>query len=249
MQEMISMLNWLIAYSQKAIPLFTFFGIIISLLILREMKIQREKSYEPILFMKNYNFFLQRNPNGSPSFLKESSAEVRDLYGPFFHVELYNIGLGAAHTIKIQWSYDHKHLINIFKDLGTKTGLLKINNNNHFKYLFEKEEKTDQGYGFVIRAPGEENIEYAFLTCGDKIKVQIPETLKNFLTFLPYLKLVAEGNPCRINIKSQDFHVKFAFKDVSGKKHVQKLKVDIDVYAYCTEDHQKNYGAGSITFK
>ncbi len=114
------MLDWLITYSPKAIPLFTFFGIIISLLILREMKIQREKSYEPILFMKNCNFFLQKNPNGSPSFLKESAEEVRDLYGPVSHIELHNIGLGAAHTIKIQWRYDHKHLTDTFKDLGHK---------------------------------------------------------------------------------------------------------------------------------
>ena len=250
MQEIMGIFNYLITnFFSNPIPILTFVAVIISLFTLCEMKKQRAKSYEPTLFMKNCNFFLQKNPNGTPAFLKDSADEIKNLYGPEFYVELHNIGLGAAHTIKIEWSYDHKHLIKTFEDLGLKTGLLKVNNNYHFEYLFKKEETTDQGYSFVIRNPDEEKIEYAFLRSGDVIRVRIPETLKNFLTFLPYLKFVAEGKPYRVTIKSQDFYVKFRFKDVGGKKHGKKLRVDIDEYAYCSEGDEKNYGAGSITFR
>jgi chemotaxis protein MotA len=43
------------------------------------MKKQRQFSYRPQLFIKNKSFYLQKNPNGIPCFIKEDSNAIEDI--------------------------------------------------------------------------------------------------------------------------------------------------------------------------
>jgi len=88
----------------------------------------------------------------------------------------------------------------------------------------------------------------AFLTANDSVKVRIPDTLHHYITFVPYLELIAQGKPRRVDIKADEIGVIFEYYDIGGKKQAQRLKVGIKEYAYAEEDHNKNYGFGTISF-
>ncbi|MBA7670084.1 hypothetical protein ES703_78227 [subsurface metagenome] len=225
---------------------FSLAAILISLLVLLEIQKQRRESYKPWLFIKNKNFYLQRNPNGTPCFLKDVSDEIEDLYGNTYDLEFHNVGLAAAHTIHIRWGYNLDRLEGEFDRLGVETGILKKAGDGHFEYIFET--KTQHGYGFTINPPKEEQIELAFLRSGDVVNIRIPETIKNYLTFVPYLELLSSQMPYRVDLRNEEFTVTFEFFDISGKKHIQKLRILIVTFAYEKETHDKNYGVGSMSF-
>lgn len=226
--------------------IFSFAAILISLFVLFEMRKHRRESYKPWLFIKNKNFYLQKNPNGTPCFLKETSNEIQDLYGHDYKLELHNVGLAAAHTIHIKWDYDHKKLLDEFTKLGTETSMLERTDVSHFEYLFGSEKQ--QGFGFSIRPPAEEHSELAFLRSGDIVNISIPETIKNCMTFVPYLELLSRKMPYRVDRRDDGFSVRFKFLDISGKKHIQTLNIVVETFAYGKEFHGKNYGIGTLSF-
>jgi hypothetical protein len=226
--------------------LLALIGVLVALLTLREMAKQRRESYKPRLIFQNKNFFLQKNSNGTPCFLKENANAIRKLYEPLFFLELKNIGLGSAHNIVVRWKYDQTKMIRRLSQYAQKTQLVRVNPDNHFEFLFDKE--SQKGYGFFINNSDEERTRMAFLCSNDSIKVKIPETLHNYITFIPYLELVAQGNPRRVDVKPDEIRVVFEYFDIGGKKQVQRLRMAIEEYAYPEEDHNKNYGVGSVSF-
>ncbi len=230
----------------RLVNVFSLAAILISIFVLIEMRKQRRESYKPWLFTKNKNFYLQKNPNGTSCFLKEASDEIQDLYGHDYNLELHNVGLAAAHTIHIKWDYDHKKLLDEFTKLGTETGMLKRKDESHFEYLFDSEER--QGYGFSIHPPAEERSKLAFLRSRDTVNIRIPETIKNYMTFVPYLELLSRKMPHRVDLRDDGFSVRFEFLDISGKKHIQRLNIVIETFAYGKEFHGKNYGIGTLSF-
>jgi hypothetical protein len=233
-------------YLSEKSSLLTLIGIVVAILVLREMVKERRESYKPRVVFQNSNFFLQRNPNGTPCFLKQAPDEEKDFYGSPFPLELKNIGLGSAHDISIKWVYDQTKIVSRLKMYADKTKLLRINGNNHFEFMFNKE--RPDGYGFFIRSSEEEKVKMAFLSTNDSIKVRIPDTLHHYITFVPYLELIAQGKSRRVDVKSDEIGVVFEYYDIGGKKHVQRLKVGIKAYAFAEEDHDKNYGFGTISF-
>ena len=235
-----------IEYLSKNSSLLALIGVLVALWTLREMSKQRRESYKPRLIFKNKTFFLQKNPNGTPCFLKENSDAIRELYGASFLLELKNIGLGSAHDIVVKWKYNQTKMVRRLSEYAEKTQLVRLDAHNHFEFLFDKESRN--GYGFFIKNSDEERIRMAFLGSNDSVKVKIPETLHSYITFVPYLELVAQGNPRRVDVKSDEIGIVFEYLDIGGKKQVQRLRMAIEEYAYPEEDHNKNYGVGSISF-
>jgi len=235
-----------IEYLTKNSSLLALIGIIVALWTLREMAKQRRESYKPRLIFQNKNFFLQKNPNGTPCFLKENSDPVRELYGPSFLLQLKNIGLGSAHDIVIKWNYDQKKMVRRLREYAEKTELVRVDHGNHFEFIFNKE--SQNGYGFFIKKSDEEKIGMAFLCSNDSVKVRLPDTLHSYITIIPYLELVAQGNPRRVEVELDEIGIVFEFFDIGGKKLVQRLRMAIKEYSRAEDDHDKNYGFGSISF-
>jgi hypothetical protein len=235
-----------IAYLSEKSSLLTLIVIVVAIWTLREMVKERRESYKPRVVFQNKNFFLQRNSNGTPCFLKQSPDEEKSFYGPPFLLELKNIGLGSAHDISIKWVYDQRKMVNRLKEYADKTQLVRPNVNDHFEFMFNKE--SQDGYGFFIRSSEEEKVKMAFLSANDSVKVGIPDTLHHYITFVSYLELIAQGKPRRVDVKSDEIGVVFEYYDIGGKKQVQRLKVGIEGYAFAEEDHNKNYGIGTISF-
>ncbi|MCK5245004.1 MAG: hypothetical protein KAJ90_07015 [Desulfobacterales bacterium] len=235
-----------IAYLSEKSSFLTLIGIVVAIWTLREMVKERRESYKPRVVFQNGNFFLQRNSNGTPCFLKQAPDEEKDFYGPPFLLELKNIGLGSAHDISIKWVYDQGKMASRLKEYAGKTQLIRLKDNNHFEFMFNKE--SQDGYGFFIRSSEEEKVKMAFLSANDSVKVRIPDTLHHYITFVPYLELIAQGKPRRVDIKSDEVGVVFEYYDIGGKKQLQLLKVGIEGFAFAEEDHNKNYGVGTISF-
>ena len=138
-----------ITYLSEKSSLLTIIVIAIAILTLREMIKERRESYKPRVMFQNQNFFLQKNPNGTLCFLKETPDNEKDFYGRPFLLELKNIGLGSAHDISIKWVYDQHKMASRLKEYADKTQLVRQDSNNHFEFIFNKESKD--GYGFFIK--------------------------------------------------------------------------------------------------
>ena len=241
-------LSKIVDYCVTIAPLITFFGVLIALCALLEIRKQRLKSYEPKLFFSNMSFWLQKNASGTPCILKSEPEKSNDLYsGPFFRINIHNIGLGAANTISIKWVYNQRKIIEKFEELGNQKGLLLTKNEGYFHYIFG--DSPNQGYGFTIPPTEDSKEEISFLTANQSIKTKMSKALYNYLTFIPYLELINQNNPRRIDLNIDEFKVRCTYFDVGGKKRNQIINLSIQVYAFSKEFSEENYGTGTITFR
>ena len=127
-----------------------------------------------------------------------------------------------------------------------KTKLIRENYNNHFEFMFNQD--SQEGFSFFIRKCEEERTKIAFVGSNDTVNIRFPDTLRSFITMVPYLELVAQGRPRRVEVEPEEIGVVFEFFDIGGgKKQRQRLKMIIKAYS-SEDDHPKNYGYGSISF-
>jgi hypothetical protein len=235
-------------FSINVTPLAALAAVIVAIFTLREIRLQRQKTYEPQLFLSNVTVWMQKNLNGTPCILKSDWQKQNSQHSlPFFDLEMYNIGLGAANTIKITWLYNRSKIIEKFEQLGSQTNLLKKNNEGHFEYLFNKESST--GYGFIIESTEESIVELSFLTANNKENIRMPEAIYNYLSFIPYLELVKQNFPRRIELKEEICEIKFSYYDIGGKRHRQRIKMSIELYAFSKEFSENNYALATISFR
>jgi len=230
----------------NAVPLGTLLGVGVSLLVLREMQKQRRQAYRPHLFLQNQNFWLEKNSNGIPCFMKPLADENKRFYGPPYYLHLENIGAGAAHSVEVAWRYDADRIRKELVQLGSVTKRVENDYGIHFQYFFSLPEKV--AYGFNIDDPPLEEQVVSYLKSGDSYQVLLPSTIKNYITFVPYLRLIEQGFPHSIEDRTERFSVDFTYSDISGKRHTEHLCIDTEVIAFGNEDHEGNYGIGSFSF-
>ncbi len=225
----------------------TLLGVCVSIGVLLEMRKQRQQSLQPQLFIKDQHFWLQKNHNGTPCFMKQTPDKCSALYGPSYKLKMENIGVGTAHSIGVYWRYPAKHLIRDLISIGHVTNKLKNDYENHFQYYFGEEEGT-LSYGFVLDDNADETKSISYLKSGESIELNIPETIKNYLTFLPYLRLIKDGFPHSIEIQTSDLRIEFTYTDISGRQQHQIVGVYATVYAMGINDPDDNYAIGTLTF-
>jgi hypothetical protein len=230
----------------NAVAIATLLGVALSFAVLLEMRRQRRQTYQPHLFLQNQRFWLEKNSNGTPCFMKPLADENKHFYGPPYFLQLENIGAGAAHSIQIAWKYDADRIRNELAKLGTATNRVERDYANHFQYLFGGPGSI--GYGFLIDDPPLEGEVLSYLKSGQNYQVRLPETIKNYVTFMPYLKLIERGFPHSIELHTDRFSVEFTYSDISGRRHTERLFAKVEVFAFGKEDHEGNYAVGSVSF-
>jgi len=241
-------IDTILDFSIDIAPLAALAGVIVAIFTLRAIRLQRQKAYEQQLFLSNVTVWMQKNLNGTPCVLKPDWKRQNSQHSlPFFNLEMHNIGLGAANTIRIIWLYNRSKIIEKFKRLGSQTKLLKVNGEGHFEYLFKEESNT--GYGFIIKPTEESEVELSFLAANNKESIRMPQALYNYLTFIPYLELVKQDLPQRIELKEEICEIEFVYYDIGGKRHRQRIKMSIELYAFSKEFSEDNYALATISFR
>jgi hypothetical protein len=224
----------------------TLLGVCISVGLLLETRKQRQQSYQPQLFIRDQQFWLEKNPNGTPCFMKSTSEHRAQLYGPQFVLKLENVGVGTAHSIGVYWRYPARRYTREVIDLGKSTKRLVNDYQNHFQYLFN--EGADTGYGFLLDDPSDEKRSVSFMKSGETLDIRLPETIKNYLTFMPYLQLMKDSFPHSIDLKLTDIGIDFIFSDISGRQRRQRISIYIEIYAMGQEQYDSNYAFGTLFF-
>jgi hypothetical protein len=224
----------------------TLLGVVVSIAVLFEMRKQRRQTYQPNLFLQNQHFWLETNSNGTPCFMKPLADENKHFYGPPYYLKIENIGLGAAHSIRVAWKYDAKRIRKELDRLGSSTKRVVNDYGTHFQYLFSESGKT--GYGFMIDDPPLEEEIVSFLKSGESYQLPLPESIKNYITFIPYLKLMKDKFPHSIEERTERFSVEFVMYDISGRRRRSRVFLYLNVVAFGKEDHAGNYAVGSFSF-
>jgi hypothetical protein len=232
---------------EKLIPVISLALILLTYLTLREVSRQRKEAYRPRLFVGKQAYFVQKNPNGTPCFLKNDNRKLHDLHAKPYELELANIGLGAAHTIRLSWKYDKVKIIKEMTELGRQSGRLHNSSNGHFQYMFNVND-PEHGYRFRIARPAEINSEIPFLKAGAVARFVLPDTVRHVLTFYPYLKLLTLEFPHRIEVANRDVSIQIVYLDVAGQEHRQSFQLVVSGFAFGKEDQNGNYGTGALTF-
>jgi hypothetical protein len=233
---------------EKFIPVISLALILLTYLTLREVSRQRRETYRPRLFVGKQMYYVQKNPNGTPCFLKNENKKLHDLHAKPYELELANIGLGAAHTIRLSWKYDKSKIIKDLSELGRQSGRLHNVSDGHFQYMFNVND-AEHGYRFRIARPSEINSEIPFLKSGNSIRFALPDTVRHILTFFPYLKLLTLEFPHRIDIANRDVSIQVVYLDISGQEHRQMFQLVVTGSAYGKEDQNGNYGSGALMFQ
>jgi hypothetical protein len=233
---------------EKLIPVISLALILVTYLTLREVSRQRKEAYRPRLFVGKQAYFLQKNPNGTPCFLKNDSKKLHDLHAKPCELELANIGLGAAHTIKVSWKYDKSRIIKEMAELGRQSGRLHNISNGHFQYMFNVND-AEHGFRFRIARPSEVSSEIPFLKAGAVTRFVLPDTVRHILTFPPYLRLLSLEFPHRIEIANRDVSVQVVYQDIAGQEHRQLFQLIVSGSALGKEDQNGNYGMGALMFQ
>lgn len=241
-------IDTVIRYASNAAPLVALLGIVVAVFTLREIRLQRQKAYEPQLFLSNLTVWMQKNANGTPCILKSDwKRQDPSKSLPFFNLELHNIGLGAANTIETTWRYDQKSLIERLETLASQTNLLKVDGEGHFEYLFNNQ--SDSGYGFSIESVEKSRAELSFLTANQSANIKIPQALHNYLTFIPYLELVRQNLPRRVDMMEEICVIEFVYYDIGGRRHTQKIRMYVELYAFSKEFTEENYALAVLRFR
>jgi hypothetical protein len=248
MQMILETVMTILSLVEKFIPVISLALILLTYLTLREVSRQRRETYRPRLFVGKQMYYVQKNPNGTPCFLKNENKKLNDLHAKPYELELANIGLGAAHTIRLSWKYDKSKIIKDLSELGRQSGRLHNVSDGHFQYMFNVND-AEHGYRFRIARPSEINSEIPFLKSGNSIRFALPDTVRHILTFFPYLKLLTLEFPHRIDIANRDVSIQVVYLDISGQEHRQMFQLVVTGSAYGKEDQNGNYGSGALMFQ
>jgi hypothetical protein len=248
MQMILETVKTVLSLVEKLIPVISLALVLVTYLTLREVSRQRKEAYRPRLFVGKQSYFLQKNPNGTPCFLKNDSRTLHDLHAKPYELELANIGLGAAHTIRVSWKYDKTRIIREMTELGRQSGRLHNVSNGHFQYMFNVND-AEHGYRFRIARPSEVSSEIPVLRPGAVTRFALPDTVRHLLTFYPYLKLLSLEFPHRIEIANRDVSIQVVYQDIAGQEHRQSFQLIVSGSALGKEDQNGNYGTGALTFQ
>lgn len=102
-----------------------FFSAIATLLTIRQMKQQREASYRPELIFSRCYFSASKERASSDS-MPTNWVQATDVEGmagmsTMDSIPLRNVGMGAAKSISISWSFPIEEMMNHVNDLAQKT--------------------------------------------------------------------------------------------------------------------------------
>ncbi len=204
---------------------------ILTLKTVREMKKEREQSLRPNFIMETDSKFIVWKDKSLDDFRYFANSESEGInYLKLYNheIEMYNIGLGTAKYIDVEYSFDNDKMIKVLESKGIKVGKLDIENPS-FKadYLTYNPGistgKKDMKFRKVFISPSQESFQIplpkiylcafsTYLLAGRTIDLlKISDFYKEF----PTLNLHIEYYDIGLKKYPQDFQIKFTFSGSS----------------------------------
>lgn len=226
----------------------TWITIVLVLLTLFEMQNQRKTSYKPDLVIPNMDIEATYNTEFSKYKLIWKTP-TDDNYSTFNNqISIYNLGLGSAKNIIIEWKIDILEASNIIqsfvKDSATP---LFIDHDAHNKRLLIRNEKEE----VISSLPATWIQEIAFIRSDsislDPIKIRIPTHYLDLCSYVwtPYRNtketffrdIYVDKNPS-LNLPSINLEIQYS--DLSEEKHVKKMTMQLEQRLYYAGDLEIN---------
>ena len=154
-----------------------------------------------------------------------------------YTINLTNIGLCAAHDIRIQIIYDIEEILSQFH--GFDKIVLNDDGNVQYKMV------SGNSYGIRIDNSYKEEKHISYLLSTETYELALPDIIHNVITILPYLKLQAGKLRKGDEQINDNFSIRLSYRDISNREYIEINKIIIKTYLAFDSQF---YGVGDITF-
>ena len=206
----------------------TFLATIILIFTVFEMKEQRKTTYKPLVILKKsddlyYQFIYDPNEK-TPLFFKLVNnnifiTEKKNVKNSLFQIPAYNLGLGAAQNIKIQYLCDYLKFIEEIKEFTSDedleisylNGCLKI---RYELMCVELKLKNYESLSFDYILPS--NIEK------NPLLIPLPEPFKNLYSALIFSRYYSKVQK---NMSVPEIHIIMTYNDIAGNSYKKEYNL------------------------
>ena len=222
-------------------------AIVVSILALRENRASRLASFQPHLYFRDSRFGLRVDSRNVPrAIVVGAESDRSDFYVPDYTLELHNIGLGAAHTVKLSWTFDAEPVKARLVRLGD--AMQTVTRESDVQFHFRVPPNREHGFGFVLQNSEQFSETWSFIRSGESVRVSLPETIRNAMTFIPYLEVTANGVAhTDVDIELNVIAV-LKYCDIAGRILGASQQVIVQTYVAGTPSKTGRFGVGRLRF-
>jgi len=199
---------------------------------IREMQKQRQAAYKPLIFLNNskdlyYLFIFDPDENNNPIFFSLVNDNIlledrEKVDKSQFRITAYNLGVGVATNIKVQFNFDYSKFLEKIKEFTIYKNLEIICGDNEISfrgldccvklYLKNKDCKL---FDYLLPVNIEKNT----------LQIQLPEPFKYLYSALIFSQYYSDK---RQDLKIPDMELTITYNDIAGniykKGYVLKFK-------------------------
>ncbi len=222
----------------------TWVTVLLVFLTLREMEKQRKASQKPEIIVPNASIFGYADDHDEIYVATRwSNEKLKNEYvvGKLPKIIFYNIGSGAAKSIKIKWDFNLQDTVKKIQDYCYKNSLPIIVNSENGKFLIVDLKHNSSG----INIEAISNIEQPYLmpasvtTSG--LEIELPLTFLSLSSILVFLNMhrhrtkhESEKNSLfgasDDHFEMPELNLEIEYFDIGGYKYKKKLDVKFDVF-------------------
>jgi hypothetical protein len=219
----------------------TWVTVLLVFLTLREMEKQRKASQKPEIIVPNVSIFgYGDDHDGILVAARWSNEKIKDEYviGKLPKVIFYNIGSGAAKSIKIKWDFDLQSTVKIIQGYCQKNSLPIIVMNENGKFLL-----VDSS---VMNIEAMSNIERPYLMPASVItsglEIELPLTFLSLSSILIFLNSHQITQRLEKSLTTETVEYQFfdmpeltlelEYYDIGGYEYKKEFDIKIDVFSF-----------------
>lgn len=234
----------------------SFLAILISLLTLKEMKVQRELSMMPIARVQSFeNVYIhvdsscqdmiyndEINVHKSFDNQSENPEFTNEKISDWFVLSLINIGEGSAIDIEVEWNINYKWFQEYFADLKIDEDIFKFTLDNQNIFVVNKNcSNIKSGKS----APTLSKITYSHLlsasNSSERIKINIPELILKLQVAAIKGAWLGEGqNAENLTSIPVEHQFKIKYNSVNGLEYQDTYKASVSLTSPLIETQMKS---------
>ena len=206
----------------------TLIATIVLIFTIFEMKEQRKTTYKPSIILIGskelyYQFIFDPDRNSPLKFEMVNKhvfiGDKKEVNNSKFRIQGYNLGLGSANNVKIQFKYDYEKFVENIKKIDVKKdfeiNLLNERVNIHFNEL---------GVGFPIENFNYQSYDYLLPVNIDKnpLLIHIPAPFQHLYSAQIFSTFYSEAKSKPRFFEIPDIHMAITYQDIAGNNYSQK---------------------------